>query len=57
MIHIKWETTSSPAGDFLASPNIGICDTTLMQLLHTRFIYKGEGVEAAEAEFIPFSEH
>jgi len=40
MIHIKWEATSSPARDFLASPNVGICDTTLIQLLHRRFIYK-----------------
>jgi hypothetical protein len=43
MIHLQWETTASPegnaaslagdavspAGDLLASPNFGICDTTL----------------------------
>jgi hypothetical protein len=35
MIHLQWETTASPerdvmspAGDLLASPNFGICDTT-----------------------------
>jgi hypothetical protein len=44
MIHLQWETTASPegdaaspagdavspAGDLLASPNFGICDTTLI---------------------------
>ncbi len=43
MVHLQWETTASPggnaaspagdavspAGDLLASPNFGICDTTL----------------------------
>jgi hypothetical protein len=43
MIHLQWETTASPErdaaspaedavspeGDLLASPNFGICDTTL----------------------------
>ncbi len=28
MIHLQWETTASPEGDLLASPNFGICDTT-----------------------------
>jgi hypothetical protein len=35
MIHLQWETTASPegdaaspAGDLLASPDFGICDTT-----------------------------
>ncbi len=26
--HLHWETTASPGGDLLASPNFGICDTT-----------------------------
>ncbi len=28
MIHLQWETTASPTGDLLASPNFGIYDTT-----------------------------
>jgi hypothetical protein len=28
MTHLQWETTASPAGDLLASPNFGICNTT-----------------------------
>jgi hypothetical protein len=45
MIHLQWETTSSPErdvaspagdavspeGDLLASPNFGICDTTPLE--------------------------
>ncbi len=26
--HLQWETTASPAGDLLASPKFGRCDTT-----------------------------
>ncbi len=36
MIHLQWETTASPAGDLLASPNFGIFDTTQMAVLSRR---------------------
>jgi hypothetical protein len=54
MIHLLWETTTSPErdaaspagdavspeGDLLASPYFGICDTTLEYILEIHYIQK-----------------
>jgi hypothetical protein len=59
MIHLQWETTASPErdaaspvgdavspeGDLLASPNFGICDTTLAIVLYRYFVFCGTRTE------------
>jgi hypothetical protein len=55
IIRLQWKTTESPIGDFLASPNFGICDATFYILVCTYVIYKLVNIKLVEIlkDFFP----